>query len=79
MTVTYSLNVANARLTGFTKLLLRWKGSIYKLLYREVIIFCGLYYLLSMSYRYILSDQQKIIFEKIVDYCRSFTSVIPLR
>jgi hypothetical protein len=59
MTVTYSLNVANARLCGFSKLLLRWKGSIYKLLYREILIFTGLYYGLNLSYRYLLNDSQK--------------------
>ncbi|RWS08689.1 bestrophin-4-like protein [Dinothrombium tinctorium] len=78
MTVTYSLNVANARLTGFSKLLIRWKGSIYKLLYREMLIFCTLYYSLSLSYRYILSDSQRLIFEKVAIYCEAFTSVIPL-
>ncbi|RWS26829.1 bestrophin-4-like protein [Leptotrombidium deliense] len=78
MTVTYSLNVANARLTGFSKLLLRWKGSIYKLLYREMLIFCTLYYSLSLMYRYVLADYQRIIFEKVAIYCEAFTSVIPL-
>lgn len=60
MTVTYSLNVANAKLTGFSKLLIRWKGSIYKLLYREMIIFCTLYYALSLLYRYLLDPDQRM-------------------
>lgn len=59
MTVTYSLNVANAKLTGFSKLLTRWRGSIYKLLYREMAIYIGVYYCLSFLYRYILNEQQK--------------------
>ena len=59
MTVTYSLNVANAKLTGFSKLLTRWKGSIYKLLYREMAIYITLYYSLSFIYRYILNSQQR--------------------
>ncbi|RWS04655.1 bestrophin-4-like protein [Dinothrombium tinctorium] len=59
MTVTYSLNVAKARLCGFAKLLGRWRGSIYKLLYREMVIFCALYYSLSFLYRYLLSEAQK--------------------
>lgn len=78
MTVTYSLNVSKARLCGFAKLLLRWRGSIYKLLYREIAIFCGLYYSLSALYRYILSDKQRNVFEKLAIYCEAFTNLIPL-
>lgn len=78
MTVTYSLNVSKARLCGFAKLLLRWRGSIYKLLYREMIIFCGLYYGLSGLYRYVLKPNQRVVFEKLTKYCETFTDLIPL-
>ncbi|RWS20478.1 bestrophin-2-like protein, partial [Leptotrombidium deliense] len=78
MTVTYSLNVSKARLCGFAKLLGRWKGSIYKLLYREMLIYCGLYYGLSFLYRYGLSDAHRGVFEALVVYCDSFTKLIPL-
>ncbi|GFY40111.1 bestrophin-3 [Trichonephila inaurata madagascariensis] len=78
MTVTYSLNVSKARLCGFAKLLLRWRGSIYKLLYREMIIFCGLYYSLSALYRYIFTENQRTVFEKLTIYCEAFTNLIPL-
>ncbi|KAG8196808.1 hypothetical protein JTE90_027525 [Oedothorax gibbosus] len=78
MTVTYSLNVSKARLCGFAKLLLRWRGSIYKLLYREMVIFCGLYYSLSALYRYCFSENQRTVFEKLTIYCEAFTNLIPL-
>ncbi|CAN7995401.1 unnamed protein product [Ixodes pacificus] len=78
MTITYSLNVSEARLCGFAKLLLRWRGSIYKLLYREMIIFCALYFTLSALYRHILNDDQKIVFESLAKYCEKFTDLIPL-
>jgi bestrophin-3 len=51
MTVTYSSRVANATFFGFHCLLLRWRGSIYKLLYREFFIFALLYIVLSLVYR----------------------------
>lgn len=51
MTVTYSRRVADARLGTFSHLLLRWRGSIYKLLYRELIIFTILYLGFSVLYR----------------------------
>lgn len=52
MTVTYSRRVADAGLGTFFHLLLRWRGSIYKLLYRELVIFTLLYCFLSVVYRY---------------------------
>ena len=51
MTVTYSRCVADAGLGTFSRLLLRWKGSIYKLLYRELILFTVLYCFFSWLYR----------------------------
>lgn len=51
MTVTYSRRVADAGLGTFFHLLLRWRGSIYKLLYRELVIFSLLYSFFSVVYR----------------------------
>lgn len=51
MTVTYTARVANARFGGFSQLLLLWRGSIYKLLWRELLCFLGLYMVLSSAYR----------------------------
>lgn len=51
MTVSYTLEVANARFGGFSKLLFRWKGSIYRLLYKELLVFCGVYLFVSLFYR----------------------------
>ncbi|XP_076324220.1 bestrophin-2a-like isoform X1 [Tachypleus tridentatus] len=78
MTITYSLEVSNARFCGFTNLLLRWKGSIYKFLWREVIIFLICYYALNALYRYILRGTEKRVFEEISVYCAAFTDLIPL-
>lgn len=51
MTVTYTNRVADARLGTFSQLLLQWKGSIYKLLYSEFLIFISLYFTISLIYR----------------------------
>lgn len=69
MTVTYTARVANARFGGFSKLLLLWRGSIYKLLWRELLCFLGLYMALSAAYRFVLTEEQKRYFEKLVLYC----------
>ncbi|XP_062339499.1 bestrophin-3-like [Osmerus eperlanus] len=78
MTVTYSSKVANATFFGFHRLLLRWKGSIYKLLYREFIVFVLLYTVLSIVYRLVLSDPQKRLFEKLSLYCDKYAEQIPV-
>ncbi|XP_072458334.1 bestrophin-2a isoform X2 [Notamacropus eugenii] len=78
MTVTYTARVANARFGGFSKLLLLWRGSIYKLLYREVLVFLGGYLALSIIYRFILTDAQRPYFEKLVMYCDQYANLIPV-
>lgn len=62
MTVSYTLKVANSRFGGFSKLLFRWKGSIYKLLYKEFIVFVVLYALLSIVYRFLCHpDRESVV------------------
>lgn len=78
MTVTYTARVANARFGGFSQLLLLWRGSIYKLLWRELLCFLGLYMVLSSAYRFMLTEGQKRYFEKLVIYCDQYASLIPV-
>ncbi|KAM6437896.1 bestrophin-3 isoform 1-T2 [Liasis olivaceus] len=78
MTVTYSSKVANATFFGFHRLLLKWKGSIYKLLYREFILFACLYTAISILYRCFLSVSQKRYFEKLSIYCDKYAEQIPV-
>ncbi|KPP59562.1 bestrophin-3-like [Scleropages formosus] len=78
MTVTYSSKVANATFFGFHRLLLRWRGSIYKLLYREFFVFASLYSLLSLVYRLFLTETQKHYFEKLSLYCDKYAEQIPV-
>ncbi|CAN2391870.1 Bestrophin [Pristimantis euphronides] len=78
MTISYTLEVANARFGGFSKLLFRWKGSIYKLLYKELLVFTLCYTLLSVMYRVVLTKEQKRFFEKVAQYCNEYTNLIPL-
>ncbi|XP_049602745.1 bestrophin-4 isoform X1 [Syngnathus scovelli] len=74
MTVSYTLEVANVRFGGFSKLLFRWKGSIYKLLYKEFLLFCGVYLFSSVLYRLMLTPKQQDVFERIALYCDQFTN-----
>uniref|UniRef100_A0A1L8DF58 Bestrophin homolog n=1 Tax=Nyssomyia neivai TaxID=330878 RepID=A0A1L8DF58_9DIPT len=79
MTVTYTAEVATCRGFGcFLKLLLRWRGSIYKLVWLDLVAFLSAYYTLSILYRLVLNEQQKLIFEGLVQYCAAYTNLIPL-
>ncbi|XP_058496183.1 bestrophin-2-like [Solea solea] len=78
MTVTYTARVANARFCGFSKLLLVWKGSIYKVLYKEFLAFSAMYAAISITYRFLLYDDQKRYFEKLAIYCNHYASLIPM-
>ncbi|XP_062872979.1 bestrophin-4 [Trichomycterus rosablanca] len=78
MTVSYTLEVANARFAGFTKLLFRWRGSIYKLLYKEFLVFCSAYATFSVLYRCFLTEDQMGVFERAARHCNKFAKLIPM-
>ncbi|XP_025198398.1 bestrophin-4-like [Melanaphis sacchari] len=79
MTVTYTAEVATCRGFGcFLKLLIRWRGSIYKLVWPDLAAFLFCYYTLNLTYRFVLNQQQKRIFESISDYCETYSDLIPL-
>ncbi|XP_031617127.1 bestrophin-4 isoform X2 [Contarinia nasturtii] len=79
MTVTYTAEVATCRGFGcFLKLLFRWRGSIYKLVWLDLVCFLFLYYTLNIIYRTALDEDQKRIFEDIVKYCSTYSNLIPL-
>jgi hypothetical protein len=58
MTISYSNLVFTSKGIGtFLKLLLKWKGSIYKMVWRELLIYMVLYASLSLVYRLALDDE----------------------
>ncbi|XP_012368272.2 bestrophin-1 isoform X2 [Octodon degus] len=78
MTITYTNQVANARVGSFCRLLLCWRGSIYKLLYGEFLIFLLCYYTIRYIYRLALSERQQVVFEKLSLYCDNYIQLIPV-
>ncbi|XP_066147052.1 bestrophin-4-like [Euwallacea fornicatus] len=79
MTVTYTSEVTTSTGLGcFLKLLKRWKGSIYKIVWADLIFFLGLYYALNLSYLYVMNQYTKKYFVKIVNYCAKNATLIPL-
>ncbi|XP_050549174.1 bestrophin-4-like [Daktulosphaira vitifoliae] len=78
MTVSYQSKVASSSHAGFTKLLFLWRGSLYQVLYRELIIFMIAFGTLSAIYRNVFNERQKEDFERMVSYCDAFITQLPL-
>ncbi|CAG7732336.1 unnamed protein product [Allacma fusca] len=79
MTVEYSSKVATATgAIGFVRLLFRWTGSIYKVVWLSLLLYMMLFFFLSYMYHYILDRGQQRIFERICVFCRRYVSTIPL-
>ncbi len=60
MTCSYSNLVFTSKGVGtFLKLLLKWRGSIYKLVWKELLIYMMFYTLLALTYRLALDEDGK--------------------
>lgn len=79
MTVTYSSEVANGSSFGcFWRILCKWRGSVYKLIWRELVAYLLIYFTINIVYRYALNDEQKRVFEKIRQYFGTHSESIPM-
>ncbi|XP_017841284.2 bestrophin-4 [Drosophila busckii] len=79
MTVTYTANVATSGvISKFLLLLFRWRASIYKLVWCDLLVFIGLYILLALTYRLIMNEPTRNMFESLVIYFLAHGSLIPL-
>ncbi|XP_037083681.1 bestrophin-2-like, partial [Pollicipes pollicipes] len=79
MTITYNAEVASIKSFGvFWKLLCRWKGSIYKLVWPDLTLYIVLYFTLNMSYRFAMNENHRQLFEEVAKYCANFSTFIPM-
>lgn len=78
MTVSYQSHLAHSTSGGFARLLFKWRGSLYKLIYKEVLTFLVLYAAISAIYRNVFDEYYQGKFEKIVLYCEALEKMIPL-
>jgi hypothetical protein len=76
MTVPYTIE---SKFGGAIKhLLLKWKGSIFKLVWPDLSIFLILYGSISLMYRLALTSEQQAQFEKFAIYCEKYGTLIPV-
>jgi len=78
MTISYQRDVASSTAGGFTRLLFKWKGSLYKLICRELFLFIIVFTILGVIYRQVMTPTQKQLFESVVIYFDAFLNMIPL-
>ncbi|KAK6751358.1 hypothetical protein RB195_003004 [Necator americanus] len=78
MTVSYNLDVSSVSAFSFLKLLFRWRGSIWKSIAAELLLWlCG-YYTVFLTYRMVLDENAKKQFERIAEHCDDKLKYIPL-
>ncbi|XP_066978294.1 bestrophin-3-like isoform X2 [Macrobrachium rosenbergii] len=79
MVVTYTNKIANLKGFGsFCRLLLRWKGSVYKMVWQDMLVYIILYFSISFLYRFGLSEDHRRTFEKLSIHCGHFRNLIPI-
>ncbi|KAH8404513.1 hypothetical protein KR222_009676 [Zaprionus bogoriensis] len=79
MTVSYTAQVATCRRFGcFWMLLARWRASIYKIIWFDILVFLACFYAMALLYRVGLKESDRHIFENLVEYCRRHGALIPL-
>ncbi|MFH4984661.1 hypothetical protein AB6A40_011370 [Gnathostoma spinigerum] len=80
MTISYNLAIASASPLNFFRLLFRWRGSIWKICLKELFVWTIIFIIITFIYRtpYILTEEQKITFEELANYCDTHLDYIPL-
>jgi len=81
MTISYThLSHTAGWVGGLTRLLVIWKGSLFKQIWPDFLLFFGLYFLLSFFYRMILIEYEdsKVVYELFCVYCKKYSERIPI-
>src|SRR5687768_13569051 len=66
------------RRCGLPRLLARWRGSIFKLVWPDYLVFISLYFILSGVYRLALTTEQQLFARRIAHYADTYSAIIPL-
>ena len=62
MTISYTADVANASGFGtFARILVKWRGSVYKLILKELVCYMALWTFLSLIYRCVLCKYPELV------------------
>ncbi|KAF7629187.1 Bestrophin-like protein [Meloidogyne graminicola] len=78
MTVSYILDTSTSTVGSFLKILIRWRGSVWKSVLIELIIWIILYYIIFIICRFNLDTTQQKIFESIGKHIDNRLHLLPL-
>ncbi|XP_050442903.1 bestrophin-4 isoform X2 [Adelges cooleyi] len=79
MTVSYSRLVANGSSFGcFGSILCKWRGSVYKLVWRELAAYFFVYFAINLAYRFAFTETQQKLFIKVRSYLAGHSASVPL-
>ncbi|VDN85684.1 unnamed protein product [Brugia pahangi] len=80
MTLSYHHQLASLSPLAIFRVLFRWKGSVWKLIYKELFVWTILFLAISFIYRsdYILNAKQKIILGNLAYYFDTRLEYIPI-
>ncbi|TGZ55155.1 hypothetical protein CRM22_010477 [Opisthorchis felineus] len=78
MTVQYSQLVLTGGPGVFLRLLLKWRGCVFKLIYVDILVFLGLYFSISLIYRFALTEPLQRNFESLILFINRFQAMIPV-
>ncbi|KAG5669821.1 hypothetical protein PVAND_000114 [Polypedilum vanderplanki] len=79
MTVSYAEDLLSASGMSLIKLVfLKWKGSLFKLIWKDLLMFISMFYILQGIYVFGISEENKKYFEGLVYYVKEDVDKIPI-
>lgn len=63
---------------SFQKIVCRWKGSLWKACWKELILYLLCYYTIGIAYRLAMTEEQKRVFERVVVKMNGVVRAIPI-
>lgn len=79
MTVSYTRDIANGgKFVCFWRVLIRWKGSLYKLIWQDLLCYCVLFALINYIHMHALPTHMQLVLQKLKGYLSANVSMFPV-
>uniref|UniRef100_A0A1I7YDV9 Bestrophin homolog n=1 Tax=Steinernema glaseri TaxID=37863 RepID=A0A1I7YDV9_9BILA len=78
MTISYNLDISSSSPFAFLKIIFRWRGSIWKSVMTEFVVWTICFFAVSLVYRNLLTPEQQSAFEAFAAHCDKKLDYIPL-
>ncbi|KAG5672778.1 hypothetical protein PVAND_002872 [Polypedilum vanderplanki] len=79
MTVTYTDQIATAKgLTLLKLMFFKWRGSLLRLVWKDLIVFVSIHYVIQIIYKYILNDDSRNYLDCFFSHVQEYQKMIPL-